>query len=58
MFQSTWNNTEGNSWEHIGIVALSRIESLSTWKSDRIKRTSTGKNATALNGNKKAKEAH
>lgn len=57
MFQSTWNNAKGNSWEHIGIVTLSRIESLSAWKSDRIERTSTGKNATSLNCHKKAKES-
>jgi len=56
MFQSTCNNAKGNSWEHVGIVTLARIEGLSAWKSDRIKRTATGKNATSLNCNEKAKE--
>ena len=48
MPQSTRHDTKSNSREHVGIVALARIKSLSTWKGNRIKRTAAGKNGATL----------
>ena len=48
MPQSTRHDTKSNSREHVGIVALARIKSLSTRKGNGIKRTAAGKNGATL----------
>ena len=48
MPQSTRHDTKSNSREHVGIVALARIKSLSARKGNGIKRTAAGKNGATL----------
>lgn len=51
---ATSNDSQSHSWEHIGIVSLPRNEGPAIFQSHALKRTSAGKDPSALEAGRKA----
>lgn len=48
MTDATGCDAETNTRKDIGIISLTRVEDLSIWQHDWVKRTATGKDAPSL----------
>lgn len=53
---ATSNDSQSHSWEHIGIVSLPRNEGPAIFQSHALKRTSAGKDPSALEAGRKSRD--